>query len=246
MSGTQSAYQSLAAELRQAIAAGAYPPGRRLPTEIELARSRSLSRQTVRQAFRELVAESLVYRVRGRGTFATPSSPNQSYLRSQGSIDELLALSLDTELEVVDPPTIRTDVAAASRLQCATDQVYVARFVRCYEDAPFCETTSYFPLAIGRQLVAEGTLGHAGARTPETVISVIERATGVVVAGAQQSIVAVPAPPEALEVLHSPPDQPLLRIDRLYYDRDGQLLELAVNHFDSSRYSYRLELRRSL
>jgi DNA-binding GntR family transcriptional regulator len=37
----------------------------------------------------------------------------------------------------------------------------------------------------------------------------------------------------------------VLRIDRLYSDRSGRPVELAVSHFHPDRYSYRLEIRRS-
>jgi DNA-binding GntR family transcriptional regulator len=36
---------------------------------------------------------------------------------------------------------------------------------------------------------------------------------------------------------------PVLRIERLYSDRDLVPLELAVNHFHPDRYSYRLQMR---
>jgi GntR family transcriptional regulator len=67
-----SAYRQVASGLRQAIAAGRYPAGQRLPTEAELVTATELSRQTVRRAFQELVTDGAIYRVRGRGTFAVP------------------------------------------------------------------------------------------------------------------------------------------------------------------------------
>lgn len=74
---TEPAYQVLRQRLRDEIAAGAYPPeGVRLPTESELVAEHGLSRQTVRRAFQDLVAEGVVYRVPGRGTYA-----NRGYLR---------------------------------------------------------------------------------------------------------------------------------------------------------------------
>src|ERR1700684_1510151 len=96
------AYRALATQLRDAIRAGEYSPDRQLPTEDELSRSTGLSRQTVRRALQELVAEGLVYRVRGRGTFPSVASRAQ-YLRSIGSLEDLLALSLDTVLETLTP-----------------------------------------------------------------------------------------------------------------------------------------------
>src|SRR5581483_139978 len=78
------AYKQLAAELRDALVGGKYGPGTRLPTEAELVAAHGVSRQTVRQAFSELVTEGLIYRVRGRGTFAIPARPSGAYLRSVG------------------------------------------------------------------------------------------------------------------------------------------------------------------
>jgi len=64
------AYQTLGQALRDEIASGAYADGVRLPTESELVARYGLSRQTVRRAFQDLVAEGVVYRVPGRGTYA--------------------------------------------------------------------------------------------------------------------------------------------------------------------------------
>ena len=35
----------------------------------------------------------------------------------------------------------------------------------------------------------------------------------------------------------------MLRVDRIYFDRDRQPLELAINHFNPARYTYRFHLR---
>ena len=53
-------YEHLAAELRAAVDAGVHPPGSRLPSESELARTYGVARGTVRQAFATLAAEGLI------------------------------------------------------------------------------------------------------------------------------------------------------------------------------------------
>ena len=238
-------YKLLANELRAAINTGKYPPGHRLPTESELVARHAVSRQTVRQAFGELVAQSLVYRVPGRGTFAIPPATTGAYLRSFGSIDELLALSVDTELELVRPFELRTDVAAAGRLRLSSDDVIVATFRRLHDDMVFCTTTTYLPPALGVLVQKERGLSKPGTRTPATIIGLIERYTDIAVVGAHQSITAVPAPEPVAELIECEPDDAVLRVDRLYYDRAGALVELAVSHFNPARYSYQVELRRS-
>jgi GntR family transcriptional regulator len=239
------AYKALAAELRQAILAGDFPPHRKLPTEVELAATKGLSRQTVRQAFSELVAESLVYRIRGRGSFATPLARG-AYLRSFGSIEVLLSLSEDTELEVVQPFQLRTDPGAAGRLQLSTDQVMSGTVRRSHAGSVFCVTRIYVPVPIGEKVVAaRKEFLILGARTATTIIGAIERTADVPIAGANQSVMAVPASPEVAAAIETEVDKPVLRIERLYFDRAGSMVELAITHFHPDRYSYRLELRRS-
>jgi GntR family transcriptional regulator len=144
----ESAYQALARELRKAILQRRYPEGTRLPTEAELAAQHNLSRQTVRRTFQELVADGLVYRVPGRGTFVT--SKEGQYLRQFGSVEDLMGLSLDTDLELVSPLQRRVELAAASRLRQQSDVVGTATFRRLHDGVPFCETTVYLPLGCSR------------------------------------------------------------------------------------------------
>jgi GntR family histidine utilization transcriptional repressor len=58
------------AHLRDALAAGRYPPGALMPSEAELVAQFGVSRMTVNRALRELQSEGLVDRVQGVGTFA--------------------------------------------------------------------------------------------------------------------------------------------------------------------------------
>jgi GntR family transcriptional regulator len=120
----------VARELRNAILQGHYADGRRLPTEAELAERHQASRQTIRRAFQDLVAEGMVYRVAGRGTFVTPQ--DGAYLRQFGSIDDLMALSVDTQMDVTEPLRRQVDVAAASRLRLAGDVVHAVSFRRLH------------------------------------------------------------------------------------------------------------------
>jgi GntR family transcriptional regulator len=62
-------YQRIAAELRDAIWAGQYPPGSQLPTEPELGDRFKVSRNTVRLALGLLANEGIITSTPGRGTF---------------------------------------------------------------------------------------------------------------------------------------------------------------------------------
>ncbi|MFF2327349.1 MULTISPECIES: LacI family DNA-binding transcriptional regulator [unclassified Streptomyces] len=62
-------FRQLAQELRQQVRDGVWPVGGRLPTEKHLALSSGTSVSTVRRAVDELIAEGLVVRRQGSGTF---------------------------------------------------------------------------------------------------------------------------------------------------------------------------------
>ena len=242
--GEATAYRQLAADLRQAVAAGGYPPGQRLPTEAELVASTGLSRQTVRRAFQELVSEGVIYRIRGRGTFAVPGEGK--YLRSFGSIDDLMALSLDTELRVVEPLHVLASVAVADTLRVPEDSVMAMSFLRLHDGVPFCYTRVHVPLEIGRrlrELPELGALTEPGDRARFTVISLVDQVSDRQIHNAVQNATAVAADPDTARRLGCPAGVPVLRIERLYSDRDLVPLELAINHFHPDRYSYRLQMR---
>ena len=128
------AYRTLATRIRDAIRNGEYADGRQLPTEEQLAASYSVSRQTVRRAMQDLVSEGIIYRVAGRGTY--PVAEQDRYVNHFGSVEELMALSLDTECEVVSPLQRKVDVETASRLRLPSDEIYTVTLVRRHADVP--------------------------------------------------------------------------------------------------------------
>jgi GntR family transcriptional regulator len=242
--GQVSAYRQVAADLRQAIAAGRYAAGQRLPTEAEIVTATGLGRQTVRRAFQELVTEGVIYRVRGRGTFAVPG--DGKYLRSFGSVEDLMALSLDTEMQVVEPLHVLASLEIADQLHVADDTVMAMSFLRLHEGVPFCYTRVYLPMELGRslrELPELAALGEPGARARLTVISLVDRVSDRPIHGALQNATAVAATADIARRLGCAAGLPVLRIDRLYRDRELRPLELAINHFNPDRYSYRLQLR---
>src|SRR5919112_1709194 len=204
------AYQRLSDDLRAAIQEGRFGDGVRMPTEAELRREYGVSRHTIRQAFQDLVAEGLVYRVPGRGTFVTGLSRRGRYLRSIGTIEELMAWT-GTEIEVLHAPATRMDVKAAGRLGLPSDEVSVLDVRRLFEGVPFVVTRIYLAIE-----------------------------------GVSQDITAAFAPPELSTLIDCQPGEPILYVERIYFDTANNPVELAISHYNPRRYSYHLELRRKL
>jgi GntR family transcriptional regulator len=236
------AYQTLRQQLRDEIAAGLYSDGARLPTESELAARHGLSRQTVRRAFQDLVAAGVVYRVPGRGSYASESG--QRYLRQLGSIEDLMSLSDDTSMEVLSGLRRRVDVDAASRLRLDDDVVCTVVFRRLHASVPFVLTTVHLPESVAAPVLGSARLSD-GAVGTDTVIGVLEPHLQEPIAEAAQSITVAPADIAVAAALGCVPGHPMLRVDRLYSDTTGRPVELAVSHFLPEQYTYRVTLRRS-
>ena len=235
------AYRTLAAQLRDSIRNGEYADGRQLPTEGQLSASFSVSRQTVRRAMQDLVSEGIIYRVAGRGTY--PVAEEDRYVNHFGSVEELMALSLDTECQVVSPLQRKVDVETASRLRLRSDEVFTVALVRLHADIPFCYTSVYLPPRIG-QLLADVDELSSPRRSRVTVIGLIDARMNGSITAAEQSISAAGAPSLAARHLGREAGEPLLRIDRLYFDDSDDPVELAVSYFDPEHYSHRVKLRR--
>jgi GntR family transcriptional regulator len=236
------AYQTLRQQLRDEIAAGLYSDGTRLPTESELVARHGLSRQTVRRAFQDLVAEGVVYRVPGRGTYASESG--RRYLRQLGSIEDLMSLSDDTTMEVLSGLRRRVDVDAASRLRQVEDVVYTVVFRRLHDGVPFVLTRVHLPESVARPVVGAAEMAD-GAVSTSTVIALLEPHLGEPIVEAAQSITVGVADSEVADAVGCTFGHPMLRVDRLYSDASGTPVELAVSYFLPEQYTYRVTLRRS-
>jgi GntR family transcriptional regulator len=236
------AYQTVREALRDEIAAGRYRDGVRLPTESELVARYGVSRQTVRRAFVDLVAEGMVYRVPGRGTYASESG--RRYLRQLGSIEDLMSLSDDTTMEVLHGLRRRVDVDAASRLRLDDDVVYSVVFRRLHDGVPFVSTTVHLAPSVAQPVLSTPELAD-GAIGTDTVISLLEPHLAEPIAEAAQSITVAAADETVADAVRCQPGHPMLRVDRLYSDTSGRPVELSVSHFLPEQYTYRVTLRRS-
>src|SRR3712207_259203 len=126
------AYQRLAEDLRAALFDGRFKVGERMPTEAELAERYGVHRQTVQRAFHDLVADGLVSRIPGRGTFPTSFSTRGHYVRSIGDIEDLQAF-VGTDMELLQRIELIPEEEAAGRLGLQSKVVAALALRRLYE-----------------------------------------------------------------------------------------------------------------
>jgi GntR family transcriptional regulator len=235
------AYRELADQLRTAIERGGADT--QLPTEAELSTRHGLSRQTVRRAYQDLVAEGVVRRIPGRGTFPVPPGP---YARSMGSFDDLLAQSKETELELVTPLHVAERPFGRAAEKLSTESVMEVRARRLHGGLPYAFIVISMPASVGRRLSRVRLLRTVGARRRTTVLELLDGILEPPIVLARQDITVDTAPAEVADMIDVAPRVPVLRIDRVYFDQNDAPVEYAVNYLNPERYSYRLEMKRTL
>jgi GntR family transcriptional regulator len=189
------AYLQVARQIREAIAAGEFPPGAKLPAEPELAERYGVSRALVNRALGILQSEGLVKPQRGRGTFVNeiPVIRRDTAARQRRAIREAGQArgAFDAELAAkgLTPSTTVTvgrapasaEVAALLDVNEGAEVVSRSR-VMSANDVPVQIAMSFLPLDIaqGTPLEEEDTgpggtysrladLGHAPVEFTETV-----------------------------------------------------------------------------
>ncbi|GGA86743.1 GntR family transcriptional regulator [Brucella endophytica] len=119
--GTQSLVHRISGDLRQAIEAGAFPPGTRLPSEKDLTERYGVSRTVAREAFANLRADGLVESRKGAGVFVLEKSPVQSPFSGLNvdkisSVIELLELRTVFEVEAAAFAAARRSAAQLEKI----------------------------------------------------------------------------------------------------------------------------------
>ena len=177
-------YQQLENALRNALAAGVFPAGERLPAIQELAVQLQVSRNTVRRALQQLAADGLLegtaasgFRARGQNM-----EPPPARVEAPRSFDRTLALQrIDIERLRVNSPLrpFRPDFPATSEFPLELWEDLRAQVLkeRSAELLQHCDAFGYLPL---REAIANRLRGARGVTcTAEQVI---------ICAGAQQAL----------------------------------------------------------
>ncbi len=214
-------YEHLAAELRASVDAGVHPPGSRLPSESELARTYGVARGTVRQAFATLAAEGLISTRKGARRMVLGRQRLQGFneLRSFSEWAEALGETPGGRVVAL----VRREATATEAEKLDTDRVYHLTRVRLLSGRPVMIERTAYPERIGA-LVAGMDIDH------ESITRRLQE-LGVLFANAAHTLSAVIASAEDARLLDIRPRAPLQRELRLSTDPDGVALEWSEDRY---------------
>ncbi|HET9840895.1 MAG TPA: GntR family transcriptional regulator [Nocardioides sp.] len=216
-----SAYRQVAAEVRAAVEAGDYPPGSRLPSESELARSYGVARGTVRQALATLASDGVVSTRRGarRLVLARPRLQGFNELRSFSEWARAMGERPGGRVVAL----VRREASPTEAEQLGTDRIYHLTRVRLLSGRPVMIERTAYPEPIGALV--------AGMDAESESITRRLQELGVVFANAAHTLGAVVATAEDARLLDIRPRAPLLREWRRTTDPDGAALEWSEDRY---------------
>lgn len=226
-------YRDVKRKLIADIASGAVPPGGALANETSLARRFGVSIGTIRRAVDELVADHILLRQQGRGTFVGkldrerfmyqffkvvrrdgprefPEVKLLSFAKSRATPSESLALNITTG-------------AAVFRIE----NVLSLRGMPVIHDSVVLDATIFSGLSKAQFQRREGT-----------IYELYQTAFGVTVVGAEERLQAVAADKRTAAVLGIPENDPALRIERTAFTFDHKPAELRVSMVDTRQADY--------
>ncbi|MDB4894578.1 MAG: GntR family transcriptional regulator [Firmicutes bacterium] len=233
-------YQQLKIALRRSLEAGVWAADQAIPTERELTAQYGVSRITVRQALADLVAEGLLYRRHGKGTFVAPGAVqpiSETLSDLTGHLEELLRRGLDPEIEVLSltKQPLPNEVAAALGRPEGAEGWFLHRRTRL-EGAPLMLAEVWLPADLGISLDAEYVQRYG--------FNHILTEHGHPLVRGWQRIAAQTARTEEARLLAIKRGEALLRVVRVIYGVDDRPLVWFRTLYRADRYEYEVELKR--
>lgn len=134
-----SLHQRILRDIEQRIVSGEWPPGHRIPSELELSKSYLCSRMTVNKVLTQLARASMVERRRKLGSFVMRPRSRSAVLEIQDIRAEIQALGLPYRYEWIGRSQRRSLPADMDTL--GLDQAGSLVALRCLHhagEAPFC------------------------------------------------------------------------------------------------------------
>jgi GntR family transcriptional regulator len=233
-------YQEIANVLMAEIGGGQFPVGSMLPTEIDLCERFGVSRFTVREALRQLHEKGILSRRRGSGTVVQNSHPNSAYVRSIGSLDELLQYPPEMRFIVMEREALSADVEQSKLLDCRLNRKWL-RFsgVRRIEPAGFVISwTDVYVIPKYRSV--EKSIGV----DPRPIYQQLVDRYKVHIQDVKVEIYASHIEEPMSDALGVEPGSAAMTIIRRYYDEAGKIFEVSLSHHPEGRYTYALEMTR--
>jgi len=226
-------YRVVKRALLRAIESGQAPPGQVLPSETELAGTLGVSIGTLRKAVDELVAEHLLVRRQGRGTFVATHNPDR-FLFQYFHVERADGLREAPEVDLVAYERQRCDEDAAQALglRVGDPVVQVENRLRLQGKAVVHDRL-VLPAALFK-----GLSEKRFAEREATIYQLYQSDFGITVVRALERARAVAADRAAARVLGIPLGTPVMQVRRTALTFGDRPVEYRVSTIDTRHHDY--------
>ncbi len=226
-------FRAVKRALLQSIEAGVVAPGAALPSEIELAASFGVSIGTLRRAVDDLVAEHILLRRQGRGTFvATHTSDRFLFQFFHVERSDGLREAPDVELVSFERVRVDEDAAAALELKAGEPALQVENRLKL-QGRPVVHDRLLLPLALFRGLTEK-----RWRERPSTIYHLYQSEYGITVVRALERLRAVAADRNIARVLGVPLGAPMLQVRRVAIGLGGKPVEYRISTVATAQHEY--------
>jgi GntR family transcriptional regulator len=232
--GGQPLYRGVKRALLAALEEGGYAPGSALPSETELAASFGVSIGTVRRAVDELVADHLLVRRQGRGTFVATHDAERFLFqffhveRADGHREVPQVELLSFQRQRLDEP----DAAEALHLR-EGEAVLAVENRLTLQGRPVVHDRLVLPAALFRGLTEKRL-----AERPSTIYQLYQSEFAITVLRAAERARAIAADRAAARVLGVPVGAPVMQVRRTALTFGDKPVEYRVSVINTARHDY--------
>ena len=232
-------YFQLAEVLRQQIKdLAAECSGLALPSENELAEKHHISRATVRHAFDLLEREGLIYKARGKGTFAARARAKYELTSLVPTTEDILRRGWKPGTVVLSLQRLNPPSSITTALEIAEgDEVFEVHRLRTADGEPICLQWSYIPTRLCPDLLEQDLSA--------SLTHVLEDRYGIRLWTARSTLRARLAQPPEAKLLQIPKNSHVITIEQNTLSLEGQVVEFLKTVWRSDRYDFVVSLSRS-
>ncbi|WP_153731334.1 GntR family transcriptional regulator [Sporosarcina obsidiansis] len=231
-------YVQVIERLKQDIQLGRFQENQRLPSEARLSELLGVSRATLREAFRVLEEEKVIFRKHGVGTFVT----SQPMVLS--GIEQLSSITTMIRNANMEPGTIVQDISfipmteeLKKRFNITDDQMYFQiKRIRTANGEPVVYCVDHVLL----ECLPDGIESQLDASLFDT----IEKSGLIRIGQAVAEIEPISYHPEAFEALSCDSSQSLLSLSQEHFSEEGKMVLYSKNFFRADKFKFHVVRKR--
>ena len=230
-------YIQVKRQITESLVNAEWVPGKSIPSEIELANRYKVSQGTVRKAIDDLVADKILIRMQGKGTFVSTHNEENIQLRflrltSNTGFKE----KLNNKLVSFEKEKANMQIAKALDINPSSTLFSIKRLLT-FNEKPLILDCIKISSIVFKGLTPEKVIESNG-----LMYRMYETSFGIQMLHADEKIKATLANKSSSSLLNVSEGTPLLSIERLSYTFDHRPIEWRLGLCLTNNHYYRAEL----